>query len=183
MKFSFPPHFHYDQEPAMWQNPYEFRMTVKFLESINAKSMLEIGTGYGEMAKYLRNIKNMNVKSIDKAPMGDIHAPKDLFIGDSTTPRAFEWAFENASYGGYDVVYIDGGHDYKTCYHDYSTYSKLTKKVMIIHDIDGNQIGKYPVEGGPWAVWNQARFEYRTLEIHAKSPGNCGIGICIIGGV
>ena len=185
MKFSYPPQFLHDASPAMWQNPFEFRATVNFLASINAKSMLEIGTGYGEMARFLRVIKGMFIVSIDKAPLKE--GLSNVFIGDSTSPEALGWAsgLAKATCIGekYDVVYIDGGHDYKTCLHDFKTYSELAKKAVIIHDIDGNQAGKYPVELGPNKVWETHKGIYRTLEIHAKHPENCGIGICIIGGV
>ena len=183
MKFSYPPHFEHDNEPAMWQNPYEFRMTIKFLESIDAKSLLEIGTGYGEMARFLRDIKDMHIRSIDKNPMYAHYDSKELFVADSTSERAYNWALSNAPPGLYDVVYIDGGHDFDTCFHDYNTYTCLARRAVIIHDIDANQAGKYPVEWGPYLVWKKARLDYRTIEIHAKHPENCGVGICIIGGI
>ena len=183
MKFSYPPHFEHDNEPAMWQNPYEFRMTIKFLESIDAKSLLEIGTGYGEMARFLREIKGMNVKSIDIKPMYANYDPKELFVGDSTSEEARQWALTQAPPGLYDVLYIDGGHDFNTCREDYYNYSMLVKKAIIFHDIDNNQAGKYPVDYGPYNMWQICRHLHRTLEIHARRPENCGIGICIIGGV
>jgi len=181
MKFSYPPYFAHDNEPAMWQNPYEFRMTIKFLESIETKSVLEIGTGYGLFAKFLREI-DIKVKSIDSKPAGLPLNEDNIYIGDSTLNLASIWAL-NQSPGLYDVVYIDGGHDYRTCYHDYITYSKLARKAVMIHDIGGNQSGKYPVNVGPALVWKRIRWEERTMEIHDKSPFNCGVGICIIGGI
>ena len=181
MKFSYPPHFAHDNEPAMWQNPYEFRMTIKFLEIIGAKSVLEIGTGYGLFAQFLREI-DIKVKSIDIDPGGLPMNKENIFIGDSTSKEAWEWAL-NQSKSLYDVVYIDGDHGYVNCCHDFDTYSRLAKKAVMVHDIAGNLSGKYPVALGPYLLWKKIKAENRTLEIHDRSPFNCGVGIYIKGGI
>jgi len=187
MKFSYPPHFHHDNEPALWQNPYEFRKTIQIIKGLKTKSVLEIGSGWGLFAKYLREVQCLIVKSIDKNPFDklahlDCINNNHLLVADSKTDKAFEWAFENAiQSGGYDVVYIDGAHDYKTCLHDFKTYLKLARKAVMIHDVAANQEGDYPVNYGPNEVWKkEIKPKYKTIEIHDQEPYNCGVGIVLL---
>ena len=178
MKFSYPPYFHHDSEPAIWQNPWEFRKTIQIIKGLKAKSVLEIGTGHGMFAEYLRRVQNIMVWSIDSNPMILSYDPDQLYNISSMTLGARNWA---TYHGPYDVVFIDGGHDYDTCHHDWRTYKKLATKAVMIHDIGANQAGKYPVEYGPGELWYKTiKPTCRTLEIHDRSPFNCGVGIVLL---
>lgn len=179
MKFSYPPNFAFDNEPAIWQNPFEFYQTVNYLNAIGAKTMLEIGTGYGLMAQYLREFSGIKVWSIDISPKGVIESKDFRFLctKDSKFSDAYIWAKEQR----YSVVYIDGAHDWDTTLSDYHWYSKLANKAIILHDIDGNQLGKYPVSLGPHELWNeQIKPHCSTIEIRDKEPYNCGVGIILL---
>jgi cephalosporin hydroxylase len=184
MKFSYPPKFEHDNEPALWQNPWEFRRTMGVIKSLKTESLLEIGTGWGLFAQYLRRVLGVLVKSIDKEPFNKsiyLIQNNHLLVADSQTSEAFEWAFEYSPKGGYDVVYIDGAHTYKSCLDDFNSYSKLAKKAVMIHDIDANQEGDYPVDYGPSKVWDEViKPKHRTIELHAPEPENCGVGIVLL---
>ena len=169
MKFSYPPKFEFDDEPCIWQNPDELNSLHTHL-LIHEKSLLEIGTGYGLLAEYFRE-EGLNVWSIDNNPICDGH--DDLLVADSHSKKALIWAERN---GPYDIVFIDGSHIYKDIAKDFGLYSQMAHYV-VIHDIDGNQAGKYPVQLGPMRFWNQIKHIYHTVEISAKKPYNYGIGI------
>jgi len=179
MKFSYPPKFEYDNEPAIWQNPWEFRQTIKVFKTLHATSLLEIGTGYGLFAEYCRDIRGMYVRSIDLEPKFRGVFGHTL-VEDSSDPFALEWALKNSP-DGYDVVFIDGAHDYPMCKLDYHIAKEVAKKAIMIHDIDANREGKYPVEFGPNKLWMiDLVGHFNILEIHAKEPENCGVGIILL---
>jgi hypothetical protein len=182
MKFSYPPKFEHDNEPALWQNPFEFYKTVELIEKMGVKTVLEIGTGWGLFAEYLW-FKGISVWSIDINPMTPLDGPASslLFVGDSKSEEAFHWAFNKMPPGRYGAVYIDGAHDYETCLIDFTKYKQLASKMVMIHDIDGNQVGKYPVDIGPNELWmHDIHRNYNTMEIRAKQNENCGVGIVFI---
>ena len=169
MKFSYPPKFEFDDEPCIWQNPDELNSLHTHL-LIHEKSLLEIGTGDGLLAEYFRE-EGLNVWSIDDNPICDGH--DNLLVEDSHSKEALEWAL---LHGPYDIVFIDGGHRYRDVASDFLDYARMGK-YCVLHDIDGNQAGKYPVELGPMRFWNQIKHTHHTVEISAKKPENCGIGI------
>ena len=180
MKFSYPPHFHHDNEPALWQNEWEFNQMVELMKNMDVKTVLEIGTGYGQFAECLRLFEKMKVWSIDKAPMSDKINPKYLFVGASTHWKAKDWAIEHRPKQGYDAVFIDGGHDYLTATADFINYGMMAKKMIIVHDIAGNQSGKYPVDTGSKEMWENFRNAFYTYEFYAPREECCGVGIMFV---
>jgi len=182
MRFSYPPNFEYDNEPAIWQNPFEFRRTIQILKSLQTTSLLEIGTGYGLFAKHLMDICHIFVASIDKSPLDGSYP--NMLIRDSQTDESFNWAkkvAETSTYSGkFDVVYIDGAHDYESVLSDLKMYTPLAKKAVMFHDVDGNQSGKYPVKLGPYVVWKGLEVTANTMRISARRPENCGVGIILL---
>lgn len=109
-----------------------------------AKSILEIGSAHGHtlsmMARF--SVANSKIRTIDmgldmdglgNAVMGLLKAghDADLFFGDSTSKEAVEWARKN---GPYDVVFIDGGHDFPVCRLDWENYGPMGK-IVGFHDI------------------------------------------------
>ena len=48
--------------------------------------------------------------------------------------------------GGYDLIFIDGGHDYLTVKSDFENYSKHLNKngVIVLHDIKSNIVKGVP---------------------------------------
>jgi len=175
-KFSYPPNFDHDDEIACWQNPFEFYETVRFLKAMEAHTLLEIGTGWGEFARFLRTELDILVWSIDSNPMKKEPIP-NLFVADSQSDIGYQWAQNK---GPFDVVFIDGDHRYDFASNDYIFYSKLARQAVIIHDIDGNQAGKYPVHIGTKWVWDKLKDIQNTIEIRAARPYNCGVGIIIL---
>jgi len=169
MKFSYPPKFDYENEPCMWQNPDELNSLHTHL-LIHERTMLEIGTGYGLFAEYCRE-EGITVWSIDNNPKCEEH--NNMIVANSHSEDAYLWA---CLHGPYDIVFIDGSHRYINVTYDFQVYSNMGK-YCVLHDIDGNQAGKYPVELGPMRFWNQIKHKYHTVEISAKKPENCGIGI------
>ena len=169
MKFSYPPKFDHEDEPCLWQNPDELNSLHTHL-LIHEGTLLEIGTGYGLFAEFCRE-EGLDVWSIDNNPKCEEH--DNLVVVDSHSEEAYLWAM---SHGPYDIVFIDGSHVYTKVAKDFEVYAPMAKYV-VLHDIDGNQAGKYPVELGPMRFWNQIKHKYHTVEISAKKPFNYGIGI------
>lgn len=78
----------------------------------------------------------------------------------------------------FDLVFIDGGHDYSTVKSDFETALKVVNKkaVIALHDIHA----ELPCE--IQRFWNEIQDQYSTLEIYDSSQTiNYGIGLIGIG--
>lgn len=125
---------HQNQEELMW-----------FLEKVKgAKSILEIGSAHGHTLRMMATAsdKGAVIRSIDMGldPNGLGENILELlrggwdanvFFGDSTSQEAIEFAKQDAPY---DVVFIDGGHDFPVCRLDWENYGPLGK-IVGFHDI------------------------------------------------
>jgi hypothetical protein len=125
-----------------------------------AKSILEIGSAAGQSLRYLSASLSPGaiIRSVDlgefPAEAGQFAGVKcesalrgtinelcnngfdaDVFIGDSHSPDAREWAKAKGPPGGkYDLVFIDGDHTYAGVRQDYETFASMGQLVAL-HDI------------------------------------------------
>lgn len=133
------------------QNPKEIVELVFALKKqerknkTNLNSFLEIGFAAGVNNTFLNKFFNFKkIVAVDYVNPSGINPNtffanlrfKDitLICGDSTTEKTIKKA---NILGPYDLIFIDGGHDYKTVKKDFNNYSKCltTKGLIAFHDI------------------------------------------------
>jgi predicted O-methyltransferase YrrM len=129
------------------QNKPELFTLGGIMNSIGCESYLEIGASCGGSALMLAPLVSEKIVLVDlfedksagmlKAAMNmiaDLYTAEVIGIkGDSRHPDTVE---ECAKRGPYDVVMIDGGHQYETVKSDYEKYGPLAKKLVVFHDIN-----------------------------------------------
>ena len=92
-----------------------------------------------------------------------------FFLGNSLSKEAVEFAKQHAPY---DIVFIDGSHEYDDVYKDWDHYGTLSRMVAF-HDI--NKVGgKW--NGGVRDLWNQLKKTHRHVEFSARDDKR-GIGV------
>ena len=128
------------------QNHEEFYQLLDFLINYRPKiqSYLEIGTASGLFARYLKSLlflDSYQCIAVDDgmhphADLQSIFFPKDWLMihGDSTNPEIQSRLMSEAI--RFDLIVVDGGHDYATVFSDLNLASKLITPQGIIaaHD-------------------------------------------------
>lgn len=113
---------------ALEQNPHELATFLVRMQELGVASVLEIGTGYkGGLSRFLAQDMGWLVTSIDI--------------------NAYHHAFERVHYivsqnrillnEPFDLVFIDGNHQYDSVKADYEHYAKHAIKAIAFHDIAG----------------------------------------------
>jgi len=148
-----------------------------FLNKIkDAESILEIGSAHGHTLTMMATFAKpgAKIRSIDAgldpdglgaSIMGMLKNGynANMFFGDSTSKEAVEWAKKD---GPYDVVFIDGGHDFPVCRLDWENYGPLGK-VVGFHDI-------YHPHHDVKNLWREIKATHKTEEI---ALSHMGIGV------
>lgn len=118
------------------QNPHELATFLVRMQELGVASVLEIGTGYrGGLSRFLAHDLHWDVTTVDIKNYG--HAFEGvhfIILGSERNPnpiRAY-WRAE-----GYDLVFIDGDHNYSNVKDDYVHYHEAANKVVAFHDIAG----------------------------------------------
>ena len=166
------------------QVPAELGALLAILEAEQPETVLEIGTWAGGLTWALMQLPNVRtVVTVDlglrPGPLTDeVMGTKGVYYvqGDSTTSATRDLVRERTPEDGFDVVVIDGGHDFQTVSKDFMNYVPMvaSRGVIVMHDTQG-----YP---GPAIVevpvyWAKVRRNYRSLEIVATPGGPGGTGI------
>ena len=176
------------------QNPYEISDLIFFLKNYEKKNkkfflnFLEIGFSAGInntiLNKFFSFHRNVAIDIVQ--PIGinfntffaNLRFKNlTLLCGDS---KKADVVNQTEKLGKYDLIFIDGGHDYETVESDFKLYSKfLSKKgLIVLHDIKSNI-----VEGVP-RFWNNLKKNKKKnitiKEIFKRGPKmECGLGIII----
>ncbi len=129
------------------QSPHELATFLVRMQDLNVHTCLEIGTGYkGGLSRFLAQEMGWTVSTIDVQDY-ELNYPDVrywLLLPDGTLARHLGQkgyfrqsiaAFQRS--GEFDLVFIDGAHDYASVKRDYETYGKLATKVIAFHDIEG----------------------------------------------
>ena len=174
------------------QNPKEIVDLIFFLKkhekqySFKLKNFLEIGFAAGVNNTFLNKLFNFKkIVAVDYVqPAGintntffaNLRFKNLIFIcGDSTSKETINNVKVN---GKFDLIFIDGGHDYKTIKQDFENYSNLTtsKGVIAIHDIFSDTCPGVP------KYWGELKKNYKSkysfIELYdSNQEFNYGIGI------
>jgi len=80
--------------------------------------------------------------------------------------------------GNYDIIFIDGGHEYKTVKSDFINYSKLLNKngLIILHDIKSNVVKGVPKFWRELKKSHKSKFKFKEI-FNGGNKMNCGLGI------
>lgn len=131
--------------PVVVQEKRELFALYALMKEVNCESYLEIGTSNGGSLWVLAaavdgdltvvDIREPKSKELFDAAVA--HTKARAVIGDSTDPATVE----NAR-GAYDVVLIDGGHDYDIVKKDLQNYGPMARKLIVLHDINHRDVQK-----------------------------------------
>ena len=126
------------------QNEDEFRYVHDLIKEAGVYSYLEVGTAdgnslimFGSLSKFIKTIDLEEAHTKQARINANTILNKNEIVifnigGDSTIIEKEE---EKKYYLKYDVVYIDGGHDYTTVISDSIRYAPLANKLVLWHDI------------------------------------------------
>lgn len=139
---------------------------------------MEIGFNAGHSAEvFLKNNPTLRLTSFDIARSNVIYSSKKyiddmypgrhkLIIGDSniTVPK-----FSNDNKDiKFDIIFIDGGHEYEVCKTDLNNCLSLSHKdtIVILHDTCFTKDWGFSWTFGPTKVWEEFVNENKILEIN-----------------
>jgi glycosyltransferase involved in cell wall biosynthesis len=134
---------------AISQSPKEAAAFLAKMDALGVRSVLEIGTYNGGLARFMGEVMGWNVTSVDIAP--PVAAPKGYTFVQADS-RA--WLPPRT----YDLVFIDGDHSYTGVRSDYARFYAYADKVIALHDVLGNHACEgvrafFAEAGGPeWTV-------------------------------
>ena len=160
--------------PAIVQNKDELGHVFELVKKSEAKTYLEIGTAEGNSLYALGGlvescqIINLPEKHTQQAKneIINILGNVDCFYGDSTKLFPSEDFKKN-----FDVVMIDGGHDFATVLNDSIRYGDLAKKYIFWHDINLPEVNLA-------FEWYVQRRKYKHYYRFSTGPNeNFGYGI------
>jgi hypothetical protein len=110
------------------QNPHELATFLVAMQELGVQSVLEIGTGYkGGLSRFLAQDMGWKVTTVDIVDYGHKFEGVEYVISQ-------DGDFEDETY---DLVFIDGNHNYDSVESDYKWYGPAAKKVIAFHDTQG----------------------------------------------
>lgn len=150
--------------------------------SDNAINVMEIGFNAGHSAEvFLKNNRNLSLTSFDIGTHEYVTAAKEyidrtypnrhtLVIGNSTSSIP---SFARSHATKFDVIFIDGGHDYETANADLSNCLHLAHKDTIVILDDTLFSGSLPpCTVGPTRTWTEHLQAKKINELERKDYGN-----------
>ena len=151
----------------------------------NELNILEIGFHAGHSADvFLSNNPNLKMISFEIGTYDYVSIGKEyidnqypnrhrLIIGDST--KSVPKYIEDNIHASFDLIFIDGGHDYNVAKQDLKNCIKLANKdtIIVMDDIMRKNEWKRPWTRGPTTVWEEFIAFNKIKEIASKEyyPG------------
>ncbi len=168
------------------QEPRQVSKLIEICNYKRPKNILEIGFNGGHSSEIFLANSNANVYSFD---IGDhFHQylkygkqfintkypnRHTLIFGDST--KTVPTFIKNNQHIKFDIIFIDGGHDYPIAYADILNCKALAHKttVLIVDDVMNYNIFEAGHTIGPTQAWNKFVREkkIKQLEVHEWSKG------------
>lgn len=179
----------FDMEGYSQQVPGQVQDLKNLVSNPSIKRVLEIGFNAGHSADiFLKNNPNIHLTSFDLNMRPCVTYGKKyidmtypgrhtLIIGDSTLKIP---EFVNLhSNEKFDLIFVDGGHDYITAALDLFNCKKLADEntIVMMDDVSSNNNSETVWSIEPTAVWEIAKQKNIIREIHHSEYGNPGRGM------
>lgn len=152
------------------QEPKQFAFLLSFLANQKCKSYCEIGSHMGFSATLMLSVLARNNKNI-KATTIDPFISPSTYVIDIIEELGVNWEHfletsDNFKDQEFDIVHIDGDHEYSSVKNDWENVGK-NSNICIFHDVA-------PIEAGPNIVFNQIKGLKARIE---TTDMQMGIGI------
>lgn len=144
------------------QNPHELATFLVRMQELGVQSVLEIGTGYkGGLSRFLAQDMVWDVTTVDVKNYGHAFEGVHYVIG---SPEKFGRIF--------DLVFIDGNHEYESVKRDYEKMGKVhAYKVIAFHDVEGFRDCKGVGELWSIMVSSKSLRTFKATDYLSKSAG------------
>lgn len=167
---------------GMWQIPSQINNLLKFLSNKTIDNYLDIGTYNGYTHVLIKSILEKNNKNIETTTIDPFNFINneliETFNVNKITTTSDDPIIKN---NNYDLVFIDGNHDYSYVKNDFYNVG-IKSKYCVFHDINDMYIKEKCENGGVVTFWNEIKQNYKYLEFteHPNNYNIMGIGILII---
>jgi hypothetical protein len=168
----------YFSATGLWQQPDELAELLHYLQQQHIRSFLNIGTFNGRTFKFIADFltaQNPNLVcvtvDIEQHPTL-VQAPEYQYVIGTS---------ENFAHQRFDLVFIDGAHEYAAAMRDFTLVGQYAK-FCVFHDIADQWISELP-GGGCTAVWKELKQQCaKTHDIHEfvtadKPTQTMGLGV------
>lgn len=157
------------------QSSFELATFLVRMQEIGVQSVLEIGTGYkGGLSRFMAHDMGWDVTTVDVEDYGHKFEGINYII---TTKDVTADEIQESSQLEFDLVFIDGAHDYMSVNDNYFSWAEFATKAIAFHDI----VGLRNCEGAAkfWRdlVENGYAEDFAVREIVDESPRKSGIGL------
>ena len=176
----------YSFEGYSQEVPQQVTDLISIINSINKPviNVMEIGFNAGHSAEvFLRNNKRVKLTSFDLGAHNYVaHAKRyidviypnrhKLFIGDST--KSVPFYLENNKDTKFDIIFIDGGHDYEIAKADMENCFHLAHSdtIVVIDDTMFTKGWEQEYTIGPTKTWTEHLQENKIIELNRKDYCN-----------
>lgn len=165
--------------PSIAQNINEFEILLDEMEKLSIESILEIGIWHGgTLARFGQRFPYCTIVGIDPAPQIERWHPEwgavNIIYGKSQDDAIRGQAITANMHRKFDVIWIDGDHEYGPLVEDWKWAASNAKKMIAMHDIVDSHNDMIQVH----MLWDSIHASpmWKTREIK-QDGGNYGIGI------
>jgi predicted O-methyltransferase YrrM len=158
------------------QNPHELATFLVRMQELGVQSVLEIGTGYkAGLARFLAHEMGWKVTTVDINDYGHSFDGINFLVEDHPRYTHLCRGEHDISPAEYDLVFIDGAHDYANVKADYEHWGRHATKAVAFHDIAGLRDCE-----GAQKFWHQLMFTegWKSADVAVSSDlvHSAGIG-------
>jgi len=155
----------------------ELTLLLAYMDSMHPESVLEVGSANGGLAWAIMQMESVShLVTVDVTPhrlRDEWHNRIIAICGNSTDPKIAHLVWAE---GDYDIVIIDGGHDWKTASSDWNNYARTAKPggIVVVHDTQGwHGIVNFDVP----ELWRHIRTKLDVVDLISQPGWEAGTGI------